>query len=102
RRHTRWPRDWSSDVCSSDLRLTSTRRILELGPRSVLVKRGEYGAILFSPESVFAVPAYPLEEVFDPTGAGDAFAGGVMGYLAARSEERRVGKGWRCRWVRVG
>src|SRR2546425_748978 len=51
----------------------AARRILELGPRSVLVKRGEYGAILFSPESVFAVPAYPLEEVFDPTGAGDAF-----------------------------
>src|SRR5439155_19081643 len=86
RRHTRWPRDWSSDVCSSDLRLTSTRRILELGPRSVLVKRGEYGAILFSPQSVFAVPAYPLEEVFDPTGAGDAFAGGVLGYLAASGE----------------
>ena len=64
----------------------AARRILELGPRSVLVKRGEYGAILFSPESVFAVPAYPLEEVFDPTGAGDAFAGGLMGYLAATGE----------------
>ena len=69
----------------------AARRILELGPRSVLVKRGEYGAILFSPESVFAVPAYPLEEVFDPTGAGDTFAGGVMGYLAATGERSEVG-----------
>src|SRR5439155_1234452 len=69
----------------------AARRILELGPRSVLVKRGEYGAILFSPESVFAVPAYPLEEVFDPTGAGDAFAGGVMGYLAATGEHSEGG-----------
>src|SRR5213080_918443 len=69
----------------------AARRILELGPRSVLVKRGEYGAILFSPESVFAVPAYPLEEVFDPTGAGDAFAGGLMGYLAATGERSEGG-----------
>jgi sugar/nucleoside kinase (ribokinase family) len=52
----------------------------------VLVKRGEYGAILFSPESVFAVPAFPLEQVFDPTGAGDTFAGGLIGYLAACGE----------------
>ena len=61
----------------------AARRILTLGPRTVLVKRGEYGAILFSPESVFAVPAFPLEQVFDPTGAGDTFAGGLIGYLAA-------------------
>jgi len=69
----------------------AARRILELGARSVLVKRGEYGAILFSPESVFAIPAYPLEEVYDPTGAGDAFAGGVVGYLAATGERSDVG-----------
>jgi len=61
----------------------AARRILALGTRRVLVKRGEYGAILFSADSVFAVPAYPLEEVFDPTGAGDTFAGGLLGYLAA-------------------
>ncbi len=66
-------------------------RILERGPRSVLIKRGEYGAILFSPDSVFAVPAYPLESVFDPTGAGDSFAGGVMGYLAATGERSETG-----------
>ena len=64
----------------------AARRILALGPKSVLVKRGEYGAILFSADSVFAVPAYPLEDVFDPTAAGDAFAGGLMGYLAASGD----------------
>jgi sugar/nucleoside kinase (ribokinase family) len=61
----------------------AARRILEMGPRSVVVKRGEYGALLFSGEKVFAASAYPLPKVFDPTGAGDAFAGGMMGYLAA-------------------
>lgn len=64
----------------------AARRILAMGCRSVLVKRGEYGAILFSPASVFAVPAYPLEEVFDPTGAGDTFAGGLFGWLAATGD----------------
>jgi sugar/nucleoside kinase (ribokinase family) len=60
----------------------AARRILAMGPESLMIKRGEYGVLYFSGESVFAVPAYPLEEVFDPTGAGDAFAGGAMGYLA--------------------
>jgi sugar/nucleoside kinase (ribokinase family) len=60
----------------------AARKILEMGPRTLLIKRGEYGVLLFSPNSVFAVPAYPLEEVFDPTGAGDSFAGGFLGYLA--------------------
>ena len=64
----------------------AARRILAMGCKSVLVKRGEYGAILFSPASVFAVPAYPLEEVFDPTGAGDTFAGGLLGWLAATGD----------------
>lgn len=64
----------------------AARRILALGAKSVLVKRGEYGAVLFSPRSVFAVPAFPLEEVFDPTGAGDTFAGGMMGHLAATGD----------------
>ncbi|MDR0787008.1 MAG: PfkB family carbohydrate kinase [Gemmatimonadota bacterium] len=52
------------------------------GPRFVVIKKGEHGAILFSPSSVFFAPGYPLEEVFDPTGAGDSFAGGLMGSLA--------------------
>lgn len=60
----------------------AARRLLALGPSRVLIKRGEYGVIQFSAESVFAVPAFPLEEVFDPTGAGDAFAGAFMGALA--------------------
>jgi sugar/nucleoside kinase (ribokinase family) len=64
----------------------AARRILALGAKTVLIKRGEYGAILFSPDSVFAVPAFPLEEVFDPTGAGDTFAGGLLGHLAATGD----------------
>ena len=58
------------------------RAILKLGPGTVLIKRGEYGVLQFSKEGMFAVPAYPLEEVIDPTGAGDTFAGGLMGFLA--------------------
>jgi len=58
------------------------RAILKMGPKTVLVKRGEYGVLQFSRDAMFAVPAYPLEEVIDPTGAGDTFAGAFMGYLA--------------------
>lgn len=73
----------------------AARRILGMGPESLLIKRGEYGVIHFSGDSVFAVPAFPLEEVFDPTGAGDAFAGGFVGSLArsgslAEREVRRA------------
>jgi len=53
------------------------------GPQTLVVKRGEYGVLMFSPHAIFAAPAYPLEAVFDPTGAGDTFAGGFFGYLAA-------------------
>ncbi len=53
------------------------------GPKTLVVKRGEYGVLMFSEGSTFAAPAYPLEEVFDPTGAGDTFAGGFVGYLAS-------------------
>jgi len=60
----------------------AARRILGLGPRAVVVKRGEHGALFFSGEEVFSASAYPLPAVFDPTGAGDSFAGGFMGYLA--------------------
>jgi sugar/nucleoside kinase (ribokinase family) len=68
---------------SGDFNLARAARwIQQRGPRYVIIKKGEHGAILFSPESVFFVPGYPLEEVFDPTGAGDAFAGGLMGHLA--------------------
>lgn len=58
------------------------RAILKLGPKTALVKRGEYGVLQFSEDGLFAVPAYPLEDVHDPTGAGDTFAGAFMGYIA--------------------
>jgi len=63
--------------------LRGAREILELGPRALIVKRGEYGAILFTKTSSFWAPAYPLEKIQDPTGAGDSFAGGLLGYLAS-------------------
>jgi len=53
------------------------------GPSTLIVKRGEYGVLLFSRDRIFAAPAFPLEQVKDPTGAGDSFAGGFMGYLAS-------------------
>lgn len=62
----------------------AARAILSLGPKALVVKRGEYGALFFSGDEVFAASAFPLPEVFDPTGAGDSFAGGFMGYLAHR------------------
>jgi sugar/nucleoside kinase (ribokinase family) len=62
--------------------IKAARAILGMGPRAVVVKRGEYGALFFSGTEVFAASAYPLLDVFDPTGAGDSFAGGFMGYLA--------------------
>ena len=62
----------------------AAREILALGPRALVVKRGEHGATLFTKDSMFWSPAWPLEEVVDPTGAGDTFAGGMMGYLAAQ------------------
>jgi len=58
------------------------REILKFGPKVLIIKRGEYGALLFTREAIFSAPAYPLETVFDPTGAGDSFAGGFMGHLA--------------------
>ncbi|HEX2207168.1 MAG TPA: PfkB family carbohydrate kinase [Longimicrobium sp.] len=60
----------------------AARWIMERGPRYLIIKKGEHGAILFTPHSTFFAPGYPLEDVFDPTGAGDAFAGGFMAHLA--------------------
>jgi len=62
--------------------IRAARSILDLGPKALVIKRGEYGALMFSPKSVFGVTAFPVEDVVDPTGAGDSFAGGLMGYLA--------------------
>ena len=64
--------------------IRAARAIAGIGPRTVVVKRGEYGALMLTDGAFFFVPAYPLESVYDPTGAGDTFAGGFMGYLAAQ------------------
>jgi sugar/nucleoside kinase (ribokinase family) len=69
-------------LCGTFSIVRAAREILALGPKVVIVKRGEYGATLFTRETSFWAPAYPLEEVADPTGAGDAFAGGMLGHLA--------------------
>jgi sugar/nucleoside kinase (ribokinase family) len=69
----------------------AARRLLDLGVKTLIVKRGEYGVLMFNRTSVFAAPAYPLEEVFDPTGAGDTFAGGFMGYLANTGDASEEG-----------
>jgi len=60
----------------------AAKKVLEMGPKFLVIKKGEHGALLFHENHVFFAPALPLEEVFDPTGAGDTFAGGFMGYLA--------------------
>jgi sugar/nucleoside kinase (ribokinase family) len=65
----------------------AAQAVLDLGPGVVVVKQGEYGAAMFTREGFFGLPAYPLENVVDPTGAGDCFAGGFMGYVAAHPEE---------------
>jgi sugar/nucleoside kinase (ribokinase family) len=62
----------------------AAREVMAMGPRAVVAKQGEYGAALFTDEGFFALPAYPLETVVDPTGAGDSFAGGFLGYLASQ------------------
>jgi len=69
----------------------AARRLLAMGPHRVLIKRGEYGVMQFSADAVFAIPAFPLEEVFDPTGAGDTFAGGFMGELARSGDSSEGG-----------
>jgi sugar/nucleoside kinase (ribokinase family) len=66
-------------------------KIMAMGPKTLVIKRGEYGAILFHGDSHFMVPAYLLEEVFDPTGAGDCFAGGFIGYLAEKGIDLKAG-----------
>ncbi len=66
------------------------KKILALGPKILVIKRGEYGALMFNGKTMFAAPAFPLESIFDPTGAGDSFAGGFMGYLAKTGEVNDV------------
>ena len=66
--------------------VTAAKRILSMGPNTVIAKRGEHGVLVFNGDSVFSAPAFPLERVVDPTGAGDSFAGGFMGYLASTGD----------------
>jgi sugar/nucleoside kinase (ribokinase family) len=68
--------------------ITAGRALLRMGPRTVVIKKGEHGALLFHGERIFAAPAFPVERVFDPTGAGDTFAGGFMGTLARLGRAR--------------
>jgi len=74
------------DLASEVNLVRCARHISSLGPKTVVIKRGEHGVLLFHGDSMFASPALPLESVVDPTGAGDAFAGGFMGYLAATGD----------------
>ena len=69
----------------------AAEKILAMGPNTLVIKRGEYGAMLFRKDTLFIVPGYLLEDVFDPTGAGDCFAGGFVGYLAERGFDLRNG-----------
>src|SRR5690554_7154021 len=67
----------------------AAKKIREMGPKYLIIKKGEHGALLFHGSNAFFAPALPLEDVFDPTGAGDTFAGGFMGYLASTDEDRK-------------
>jgi sugar/nucleoside kinase (ribokinase family) len=64
----------------------AAKKILAMGPKFLIIKKGEHGALLFNDNEVFFAPALPLEDVFDPTGAGDTFAGGFIGYLASTND----------------
>ena len=80
--------DEEARLLSGDYNLRqAAKRIHEMGPHTVVIKRGEYGAVLFRPDGYFIAPGFLLESVFDPTGAGDSFAGGFMGYLADQGIE---------------
>ncbi len=73
-------------LCGTSSVIKAARQIREIGPRCVVIKKGEHGAMLFTDHSFFAAPSYPLDEVVDPTGAGDTFAGGFMGYVASTGD----------------
>lgn len=68
----------------------AAKKLLAMGPKIVVIKRGEYGALLFEGDDIFSAPAYPVEEVLDPTGAGDTFAGGMLGFIAQQGSTDRA------------
>ncbi len=79
--------DSEARLLSGDPNLVKSARIIRsMGPKTLIIKKGEHGALLFTDDGIFAAPAYPLESIYDPTGAGDTFAGGFLGHLA-RTEE---------------
>ncbi len=81
--------------CATPNLIKAGRKLLELGPSYIIIKKGEHGALLFGHNTFFSAPGYPLEEVKDPTGAGDSFAGGLIGYLAKTDDvsEQNIRKG---------
>ena len=79
--------DGEAQLLSGETNLVqAAKKIRDMGPERLIIKRGEYGVLAFNKDSIFAAPAFPLEEVADPTGAGDTFAGGLMGHLARADE----------------
>ena len=76
------------ELSGSSSLVAASRYILGLGPHVLLIKKGENGCLMITPDGYFMAPAYPLEDVYDPTGAGDSFAGGFLGYLASRGDLR--------------
>ncbi|MBP9191209.1 MAG: sugar kinase [Ignavibacteria bacterium] len=66
--------------------VTAAKKIMDMGPKILIIKKGEHGALLFTKDTVFSAPAFPMEKVFDPTGAGDTFAGGLMGWLTKTND----------------
>ena len=71
---------------TSEVIQKAAKKILTLGPKIVIIKKGEHGALLFNEKEMFFAPAIPLEKVFDPTGAGDTFAGGLVGHLCSTKD----------------
>jgi sugar/nucleoside kinase (ribokinase family) len=70
-------------LTGDDNMVRAGKAVRNLGPKFVILKKGEHGAMLITPDGVYVMPAYPTEDVVDPTGAGDSFAGGILGYLAS-------------------
>ena len=73
-------------LCETPNLVKAAKMVLSMGPKIVIIKKGEHGSIMFTDSTVFSAPAYPLESIFDPTGAGDTFAGGLIGYLSASED----------------
>ena len=74
-------------LCNLSNLIKCGKQILSWGPRFVIIKKGEHGVLLFHNNDIFPIPGYPLENVVDPTGAGDSFAGGFMGYLISKYQK---------------